>query len=200
MGRGLLSELTRCKQLTFGPVTADMTPISSPKWDLLHAMLTSRAVFRKGAAATRKKFIIASQFTSHLNWIEQQLGDFRVLKITGDVTGRRRDDAVREFRGEGGSPLLLLQHDSGVSITLDEHCDEMFILDEDWIEDVMVQLRGRIDNRGRRIAPRTFHYLRTRDTIDEKMAENNLAQASVANQLLDGRRGVDVARRLLGRS
>lgn len=121
------------------------------------------------------------------------------LRIDGSVTGRRRDDAVANFSSEGGPRVLLLNTWVAASITLDAWCDEMFVLDETFVEDDQVQLRGRIDNRGERVAVRVFHYIRTKDTIDQTIAEDNLSQAQMQDQLLDGRRGIEIAQRLLGR-
>jgi SNF2 family DNA or RNA helicase len=86
----------------------------------------------------------------------------------------------------------------GESITLDQYCDEMFILDETWITDDQTQLEGRIDNRGQINRPRTFHYIITANTIEESIAKSNRTQAEIANLLLDKRRGVENALKLIG--
>ena len=204
-GLGVLSELTRLKQMAFGSMdyrASHIEPKVSPKYDLLVDMLAARGVTTTGPTFGVMKYIVASQFTEQLDWIESRLNASRIetLKITGAVTGRARDAAVAAFSAPGGARVLLLNTAVASSITLDAWCDEMFILDETFVEDDQVQLRWRIDNRGARIAVRVFHYLRTRGTIDERIAEDNLSQAAMQDQLLDGRRGLEVARRLLGRT
>jgi len=149
------------------------------------------------------KYVIVSQFTFILNWLSEQFerAGIKHLMITGEVTGLAREQAIANFNTKGGWRVMLLNTKAGgVSIDLDAWCDEMFILDETDIEDEMEQVRGRINNRGERVAPRTFHYLRTADTIQERMADKTLRQAMMQHDLLDGRRGLELTARLLGRT
>jgi SNF2 family DNA or RNA helicase len=204
-GAGVLSELTRLKQMAFGSFDyrgQTLTPKTSPKYDLLVDMLAERGVTMKGPTFGHMKYIVASQFTDVLSWLEAKLNSGRIptLRIDGSVTGAARRAAVDDFSSEGGARVLLLNTYVAQSITLDAFCDEMFILDETFVEDDQNQLRWRIDNRGARVAVRVFHYLRTKDTIDQRIADDNLDQAAMQDQLLDGRRGIEVAKRLLGRA
>jgi len=204
-GLGVLSELTRLKQMAFGAFdirVKTLTPKSSPKFDRILDMLQERGVTTKGPTFGDMKYIIASQFTENLVWMERELNSKRIatLRIDGSVTGGDRDAAVAAFSSEGGARVLLLNTGVAQSIDLDAWCDEMFIVDETFVEDDQNQLRWRIDNRGQRVAVRVYHYLRTEGTIDERIAEDNLDQAAMQNELLDGRRGLEVAKRLLGRA
>jgi SNF2 family DNA or RNA helicase len=123
------------------------------------------------------------------------------LKITGSVTGKARSAAVTSFNRPGGARILLMNTKAGgASLTLDAYCDEMFIMDETWVHDDIVQLMGRINNRGKRIAVRIFHFFRTEGTIDERVAIQNDEQNEMQSRILDGRRGRQFAISLLRRN
>lgn len=212
-GLGVLSELTRLRQFAFGPMDVGYKQVKdgmrlvlkpqvrkSPKVQLLMDMLEARGAFGEFQAQEPKKFIIASQFTAFLDGISEMLTEDRIphLMITGRVTGRRRQEAAASFRSLDGPRLLLINTTAGgTSLTLDEYCDEMFVLDETWIKDDQVQLEGRIDNRGQEIRPRTAHYIRTMGTVEERIALGNEEQWKMQSAILDKRRGVEVALSLL---
>ena len=206
---GILAEFTRLKQLSFGEWKVDsarnnkMTPVASPKFEWLAWQLEKRGV--TGDPETEfgeMKYVIGSQFTEILDWCERQLNALGIetIKITGGVSNKRRAEAQRNFESPGGARVLLINVQAGgVAITLDRYCDEMFILDETWVRDEMVQLEGRIDNRKaeERVAPRVYHYIRTRETVEQSIAESGLTQDEIQAALLDTRRGVAFAKRLL---
>lgn len=202
---GTLSTVTRLQQLAFGQMMVrgeKIIPYASAKLDWLMGALAERGIRVQGPSTGEMKYVIVSQFTQFLNWIEEKLNHagIETLKITGEVVGKPRDEAVTDFQSPGGPRVMLLNIAAGgVSIDLDAWCDEMFILDEDWLEDRMEQVRGRINNRSGRIAPRIYHYIRSAGTVEERMADNNLRQAMMQLGHLDGRRGVEIAAKLLGR-
>jgi SNF2 family DNA or RNA helicase len=244
-GLGLLSELTRLRQLAFGPgdmehtsrkpkwpkdaIDDEMTEeefneqvekgwmieehnmvykiAESPKVQLVLDMLRERGL--GGPEFTEEKpdpeapkFIIASQYVKTLDGIGGLLDKEGVpwMKITGAVSAAQRSKNVKNFQTSGGPRVMLLNTKAGgASLTLDRYCDEMFVLDETWIHDDQVQLMGRIDNRTGEVRPRFIHYIRTRDTVDEGIAVGNDDQNTLQAQILDSRRGPQVALRLLRR-
>jgi SNF2 family DNA or RNA helicase len=231
-GMGTLSEMTRLRQLAFGPgnIRRFKRPIrrsdctdreqfeklkeqgkviedwefyplveKSPKIELMNNMLRERGAFDPEPGM---KYIIASQYTRIIDGLKTMYDAMGVqaLVITGAVTGAKRNAAVDSFTSEDGPKILLMNTKAGgASLTLDAHCDEMFILDETWIHDDQVQLMGRINNRGERIAVRTFHFFRTEETVDEGIALSNDEQNTMQSRLLDARRGNQVALSLLRR-
>ena len=86
----------------------------------------------------------------------------------------------------------------GVSLTLDA-ADDMVILDETWVPDDQEQLEDRIHriSRGETRSPATYWYVRTRGTIEEHIARTTLGKDTIQKRLMDGRRGVALARQLL---
>ena len=75
----------------------------------------------------------------------------------------------------------------------------MIILDETWVPDDQTQLEDRIHriSRGGDRPPPTYWYVRSRGTIEEHIARTTLGKDTVQRRLMDGRRGVDLARQLL---
>ena len=61
------------------------------------------------------------------------------------------------------------------------------------------QLEDRIDriSRGEGRHPCTYWYLHSRGTIEAHIAASNLAKDSIQKRLMDGRRGVELATKLL---
>ncbi|QOC58699.1 DNA helicase [Microbacterium phage Gilda] len=210
-GQGLLSELTRLRQMAWGRWEKwgdKLTPTTdSAKWEWLLEFLQARGITGKKTKdwlpekGTAYKYVIASQFTEILDFLQEELGrkGIPALKITGGVTGRARTDAVAKFQSEDKQfrVMLIQTITGGVSIDLDAWCDEMVILDETFIADQQVQLEGRINNRSGRVSPRMWHYVRTNDTMDLKIAESNYGQHDLQHKLLDGRRGIKTALHLI---
>lgn len=217
---GLLSELTRLKQLAWGRwrMGSKGKPIpfgDSPKMDFIKEFLSTRGVTGDPKTdflpeeGSGYKYVIASQFTEVLEFIQESLNADGISSylLSGKATTTKRDTMQREFqeshRGDGWHEtrvFLLQTQTGGESIELDAWCDEMIIVDQTWIADDQVQLEGRINNRSGRVAPRTWWYLVTADTIDQRIAENNEMQHNLEHNLLDGRRGVEIALHLLGRN
>ena len=67
----------------------------------------------------------------------------------------------------------------------------MVILDEKFVDDDQKQVMGRIDNRGERVAPKFFYFVRTVGTVEEGIAQLNMSQDEMQREILDGRRGVE---------
>lgn len=210
-GQGMLSELTRLKQLAYGlwvSKNGHLVPQGeSPKFDWLLEWLRAR-----GVTGTKVndwlpeqdvgyKYVIASQSTEILDAMERDFAakKIKTMKITGAVSGKRRTEYQNTFQSRDTEyRIMLIQTKTGgVSIELDAWCDEMVIIDETFIADDQKQLEGRIDNRSGRVSPRSFWYVRTADTIDQKIAESNWSQQDLQHKLLDGRRGVEFALHLL---
>lgn len=221
MGTGVLAEMTRLKQFAFGvwdmsqTGTKDgekvwkMKPVGSPKMDLVVEMLTERGVSGDPEQQSLPedgghKYMIASQYTEVVDFAAAHLRGLGIEcdVITGAVTQKRRTEIAKRFQSEDGPRVLVVNTKAaGVALTLDAHCDEMFVLDETFVPDDQEQLEGRIDNRAveKRVAVRTFHYIRTKETVEEAIAEDSAAKDEVQRTLLDGRRGVSFALRLIRR-
>lgn len=211
-----MAEFVRQQQLAWGEWTVSkglMVPTArSPKLERLLDMLAERGINPKGKGDYRVsdqhfKYIIASQFTQLIDFLEDHFRMLQIptLKITGAVSQTRRTGAVHSFQTDArrSAPRILLLNTKagGASITLDRHCEDMFILDQTYKVDDQTQLHGRIDNRSvtaEESVPRSFIYIHTKDTIERKMAEGNASQREMQHRLYDARRGVELARMVLG--
>jgi SNF2 family DNA or RNA helicase len=69
-------------------------------------------------------------------------------------------------------------------------------MDETFIPDDQEQVEDRI-HRVSRIHRVTIHYLYARGSIDESIAHSNVGKDEIQKKILDGRRGVKFALRLL---
>lgn len=199
---GALAELTMLKQIatayqgTSGPVLS-----KSCKWNVLLELLEERGIV--GPASSRyddgKKYVIASQFTKVINAMADEFEKLKVptMRITGAVTPAQRLKAQEIFQAPGGPRIMLINTlAGGVAIDLDQHCDELFFMDETYVPDDQEQVEGRI-HRVSRIHNVMIHYLYARGSIDERIAASNIGKDEVQKILLDGRRGVEFAIRLL---
>lgn len=206
---GVLSELTRLRQFSYGTwmedESAGLIPQESekggisPKLDRILEILDEKGIDDSNDESA-PKVIIASQFTRIVNHVAGALDrrGIKTMEITGHVTGEERTRNVEMFNSPHGPRVMLMNTKAGgESITLDAYCDEMIILDETFVEDDQVQLRGRIDNRGDNIRPRFYRYIRTRGTIEEAIAKSNVKQHGMQSKLLDKRRGAETAVRLI---
>lgn len=218
---GVLSALTRLKQLAFGlwditgyrevddvriPVLAPGS--ESPKVERLLSLLRERGVTGNPKEdwlpeSGGHKYVITSQFTQVVDYIEHHFNKagIETLKITGAVTGKKRTAVIKQFDESYDGPRVLLMNTKagGSSIDLDTFCDDLFIVDETFVDDDQTQVKGRIDNRKGEVRVRTFHYLRTLGTIEEEIATGNMTQSHRAAALLDVRRGIDVKLRSIGK-
>src|SRR3546814_6541700 len=96
------------------------------------------------------------------------------LKITGGVSPKKRLAAQNTFQAVGGPRIMLINTMAGgVAIDLDQHCDELFFMDETFIPDDQEQVEDRI-HRVSRIHRVTIHYLYARG--DRKSTRLNSSQ------------------------
>jgi SNF2 family DNA or RNA helicase len=207
-GQGLLSEITRLQQMAYGMWTVGdsgkLTPTGeSPKAEWLIEWLRVRGITGKPKTdflpeeGSAYKHVVVSKSTEVLNDIERQLNaiGIKTLKIMGSVNqaNRAKYQSIFQSTDTEYRVMLIQTQTGGVAIELDAWCDEGVILDETFVADDQKQVEGRWDNRSGRIAPRSFYYVRTAETIDQKIAEGNYRQQDLQHKLLDKRRGVEEA-------
>lgn len=202
---GILAELTRLSQIATsemvmdGPGGKPRPTGSSGKFERLFEEMHERGVVGDDRWGDNK-FVVASQSTEVLNHLEVAFAAEGVatLKIDGSVTQKGRTAAQAAFQAEGGARIMLIQTTTAKAIDLDAWCDEMFVLDETFVPDDQEQLEDRI-HRASRMHQVTIHYIRTKNTIDETRKELVDGKENIQKLILDGRRGVEFAKRLIGR-
>jgi Zierdtviridae DNA helicase len=196
---GILAEMTRLHQ--FAGATGrlergEFTPLAEGnKYEWLVEFLRELG---------GRKLVVASQYTKLLNafsaGISKEFKGIRYGFVTGEVSGPKRTETIAEFEDDGSdlSLLFLNTKAGGSAITLDA-AEIMVVLDETRVDDEQLQLEGRIDNRNpeRKIAPRSYYYLRSRGTIDEVIAVKNAAAREAGNKILKPQKEIDFARQVL---
>lgn len=212
VANGVLSELTRLKQFatSYGKLDTKIDPegfevpvfvpsLPSNKLDWVLEFLDELGIDGK-VHEDQRKVVIASQFTSIIDVFAEAIEKKKkmpVLKITGKVSQADRKKAVDLFQHNDEYQVLMLNTKAGgVALTLDR-ADDMVILDETFIPDDQTQVEDRI-HRVSRMHNVTIHYVRSLGTIEEKIAKKTIDRDNLQKQLLDGTRGVDYARHLLG--
>jgi len=198
---GTLAELTRLRQFASAEWTyhgGQMVPLAKGnKYEWLVEFLTSMGLPDKPST----KIIVVSQFTKLLNAFadgvrkDLKLDTKRIGMLTGEQTSSNRTMTVDRFE-DADSPLdimFLNTKAGGSSITLDA-ADVMVFLDETFVADEQEQVEGRIDNRQpeRRIAPRSYYYLRSAGTLEEHIAAANAEAKRLGLKILNAQQ---IARR-----
>ena len=195
---GTLDFFTRCRQLANGVVRMVDGKVKftqeSNKLDRLMQHLEATGIL-DGSSPT--KVVIASQYNEFLEVLMARLAyeGTRYLVLTGATSEARRDQAMEQFQAEGGPQVFILNTKAGgVSITLDA-ADEMHVLDQVYPPEANEQLFWRIFRRGR--IHQVFYYLyESEGTIDEQVSVKVAHGTEQQHKVLDGRRGLEVVRRL----
>jgi SNF2 family DNA or RNA helicase len=202
---GVLAEMTRFKQIAISclgvnsrdkrkrrySTNGNVAPIfPSNKFDWIVDF-----VFERKAAGT--KVIVASQFTSFLNLMSDELLDqgFDHYLFTGDTNNKERARIKKEFQSEKGEMLILLNTMSGgVSLTLDA-ADDVVMVDQTWVPDDQTQVEDRA-HRISRIHNVMIWNLCSLDSIDEDIAILN-NERLIETSLIDTQRGVKYVKQLV---
>ena len=213
VANGVLAEMTRLKQFAncFGKLERKMDSdgyevdvfkpeLPSNKLDWLLEFFTELGIDKDGQEGPdARKVVVASQFTSMINLFEKEINKrgIKTLKVVGGVSAEDRIAAVKEFQTDSGPQVFLLNTlAGGVSLTLDR-ADDIVILDETFIPDDQEQVEDRV-HRVSRMHNVTVHYVRSLGTIEEKIARLTFGRNINTKQILDGERGVEFARQILG--
>ena len=197
---GVLAEMTRMKQFasaegSIGPDGEFMPLAKGNKFEWIVDKLKEMGLPDRPDT----KLVVASQFTKLLNafaeGVRKELKGIRIGMVTGE-NARTRDADISEFEDPASDlhVLFINTKAGGSAITLDA-ADIMVILDETFVDDEQQQLEGRIDNRNpeRKIAPRSYYYLRSSGTIEETIAAANAWAREATGKILDGNRAAAMA-------
>lgn len=223
MATGVLAEMTRLKQLAgaYGRVAADgsfASALPSCKWEWIRdEFLTERGIM-DGDHDNPIKVVIASQFVQILEMyaaeLEKKSIPHFIISGKNSIVGaykpkneyhKRVSRSVSQIQEqwqrpwEPGDPrvLLLSTTAGGVSLTLDA-ADDLVLNDQTWSPDEQEQVEDRIHRTGRTDHQVTVYELVTAGTIEETIAINNYGRDVDQKEILDGRRGVEFAKNLIG--
>lgn len=205
---GVLAEFTRLKQLagcyatvSHSGESVSVTPaLPSAKFDWLVSFLEERGI-AKGEEST-SKVVIASQFTSMIDLWEKELNRMGIptFSITGKTKDRDRARYQQLFQDPNQQQVrvfLINTNAGGVSITLDA-ADDIVLMDETWVPDEQEQVEDRVHRAGNVEHQVDVWYVRTRETIEEAIAQTNSDKSYVNHTTLDASRGLAWAREKFG--
>lgn len=131
--------------------------------------------------------IVASQFSTLVDvvadWLPEQ--GIECVKMTGKTKKKgQRAEIIRQFQaGEGPRVIVMTTTLGGVSIELSK-ATTVHILDETWNPDDQEQLEERSFDL-KRTDPVSCYYYRSRDTIDQYVAETTAIKADINAVVLD---------------
>jgi SNF2 family DNA or RNA helicase len=137
-----------------------------------------------------EQVIIFSQFSTMVDMIEDYLNNecgIETVKITGKVSQARRTEIAKAFQEEGGPRVMVVTTTAGgVALTLDRASTVIFT-DETWDPDDQEQAEDRA-HRASRLHQVTCYYLRSKNTIQEYIANLVEGKAITNREILDLRR------------
>lgn len=143
---------------------------------------------RKEDPEPRARAIVASESKRMVDmvtaWLNKQ--GIATASFTGDTKDSR--PIIKRFKSTDPEPFVICMTTTtgGVSLNLEE-CDSVHVLDETWNPDDQEQLEDRGD-RGSRTKPLVCVYYRTKDSIQEYIAEITAGKAVTNKNILDVRR------------
>jgi len=173
LANGVLAELTRLRQFAsaWGKMSAG-TFVPNRDSNKLEWVLQ----FLEEREAQNGKVVIATGFTKLAKLFAEEIRakGWKVLMITGDTTGRQRDQAQDEFQNGSTRVIVINMFAGGEAIDLSA-ADELVALDDPWNDDTRQQYENRIVNLSKTNQLTIFH-LRSEGTVESDIAEMNDAQ------------------------
>lgn len=183
------------------------TPVenaASAKFDWIVAWMRTRGYFDEDYVIDPErpsKVVISFAFTESLRWVERHLKAAGIQCEIGALTGGQASEnlRVKERFQDFASPMrvVLLQQATGRGIDLDA-ADDLIHFDIPYDPDLTQQVEDRID-RLSRDHQTTIWWLIARGTIDAAIALENQDRFESTRELLDGARGLEYQRRMLGK-
>ena len=139
-----------------------------------------------------EQVVIFSQFSELIDMVIAYLRQqgYPADKLTGATTAKRRAELVRAFQSEE-EPLRVLGMTTtagGVAITLDR-ASTIIGLDETWVPDDQEQIEDRI-HRASKIHQVTVYYIRSKNTIEDYIADMVRDKQDINDLILDVRRQI----------
>lgn len=170
----------------------------SAKLDWLMEWFDERGfIERDSFADNTAQVVIVSQFSKVLHWLKEELNGrgINCAVLDGSVSDKSRADIQRDFQ-DGNLRVVLLSGGMGVGINLDA-ADDLIMFDSPYDPDRIEQIEDRV-HRASSNHQVTIWNLIAVDTIDQAIAEKVSKRYKSTRELMDGARGVEFGRNVLG--
>jgi SNF2 family DNA or RNA helicase len=202
MANGTLAIMTRLRQFASASGRIDsfgefQPCLPSNKFSWLVEFLDEQGISETDPYGD-SKVLVASWSTRLCNLFHRELEalGIRAHLLTGETKVDDRLKMVEEFQGEGGPRVFIFNTKAGgVSLTLDA-ADDVVLLDETTNPDDQEQVEDRA-HRASRMHQVNVHYLRTLGSIEEELALDVGLREAIQKEMMDGRRGLDITKRIL---
>lgn len=196
IGRSILDVYTRLRQFAiaeqevqdYDPETGRVSLYPTYNSCKLPALMQILEELGIAAGEGDEQVVIFSQYTRVVDMVHNYLRDSQIPSavITGKVGAEERDRLQNEFQSGQLRVLIMNVKAGGVAITLDRANTAVF-LDETWNPDDQEQAEDRI-HRVSRIHQVTIYYIRTKDTIEERVFDEVTGKQMSNQDILDTRR------------
>lgn len=170
----------------------------SAKLDWLMGWLDERGFIERDAFADNTaQVVIVSQFSKVLHWLREELSARNIESaiLDGSTADSARNSIQRNFQ-DGVLRIVLLSGSMGVGINLDR-ADDLIMFDSPYDPDRIEQIEDRV-HRASSNHQVTIWNLIAVDTIDQAIAEKVSKRYQSTRELMDGARGVEFGRNVLG--
>jgi len=122
--------------------------------------------------STDKKLVIYCSYLYTIGYLEQDLMQYKVVKIVGDMGQKERADVIQRWQTTPNERVMLLTSAGGQGIDLfglnGMDISTLLFVGREWNPAVEEQIEGRLDRTGQTF-PVQAVYLLARDTIDVKV-------------------------------
>jgi SNF2 family DNA or RNA helicase len=175
--------------------------LPSGKFNWLLNFLEERGIEPNGDLSDEvHKVVVASQYTSLINmWaVSLQEKGIHCYTLTGATSDKRRAAITKDFQEHDDVRVFFINTTAGgVSITLDS-ADDIVLMDETWVPDEQEQVEDRVHRASNVTHNVDVWYVRSKDTIEEGIAQTNAGKALANHVVLDAQRGLKFAAERFG--
>ena len=143
----------------------------------------------------KKKIIIFTQFSSMADIIERELAIISPLKITGSVSGSKREEIVNLFNNDSSRCVLIMTEAGTYGLNL-QVANVIIHYDLPWSISAITQRIGRAHRINQKNNVLVYHLI-AKKTIDEYIKKVLYKKQKLANQLLGEQIGVKEIKEIL---
>lgn len=156
----VLAQFTRLRQLTCTPALLGGPDVSAKTTVVLDFV---------ESYADEHKILVFSEFAKYVDILHKALAPYGAVKITGDMSARRRDESIQQLNADPACRVLVGTLGAmGVGLNI-QTASVVITTDRSWVPAVMEQAEGRAHRRGQ-TKPVHVIDLHASGTLDDHIA------------------------------